>query len=61
MQFSPFRYFPYFPVKTLVTPTKYERDWKYPTHTFVKSKFPATEKLTNGALVTPTPDIWSRI
>ena len=39
-QFSPFRYFP---------------NWKYLTYTFAKSKFPVTEKLTNGALVTPTP------
>ena len=30
------------------------------TYTFAKSKFPVTEKLTNGALVTPTPGgLWS--
>ena len=40
------------------TPAKYEHDWKYMylTYTFAKSKFPVTEKLTNGALVTPTPE-----
>ena len=37
------------------TPGKYEHDWKYLTYTFAKSQFPVTEKLTNGALVTPTP------
>ena len=37
------------------TPGKYEHDWKYLTYTFAKSKFPATEKLKNGALVTPHP------
>ena len=37
------------------TPGKYEHDWNYLTHTFAKSKFPVTEKLANGALVTPTP------
>ena len=37
------------------TPGKYEHDWKYLTYNFAKSKFPVTEKLTNGALVTPTP------
>ena len=39
----------------VVTPDKYERDWKYLTYTFAQSKFPVTEKLANGALVTPTP------
>ena len=39
------------------TPGKYEHDWKYLTYTFAKSKFPVTEKLTNGALVTPTPSL----
>ena len=37
------------------TPGKYEHDWKCLTYTFAKSKFLVTEKLTNGALVTPTP------
>ena len=37
------------------TPDKYEHDWKYLTYTFAKSKFLVTEKLTNWALVTPTP------
>ena len=35
------------------TPDKYERDWKYLTYTFAKSKFPVTEKLSNGVLATP--------
>ena len=38
------------------TPDKYERYWKYISYTLGKSKFPVMEKLTNGALVTPTPD-----
>ena len=29
---------------------------KYLTYTFGKSKFSATDKLTNGVLVTPTPE-----
>ena len=37
------------------TPGKYEHDWKYLPYTFAKSNFPITEKLTNWALVTPTP------
>ena len=37
------------------TPGKYEHDWRYVAYAFAKSKFPVTEKLTNGALVTPTP------
>ena len=37
------------------TPDKYEHDWKYLTYTFAKLKFLITEKLMNGALVTPTP------
>ena len=37
------------------TPEKYEYDWKYLTYTFTESWFPVTEKLTSGALVTPTP------
>ena len=37
------------------TPGKYGRDLKYLAYTFTKSIFPVTEKLTNGALVTPTP------
>ena len=39
------------------TPGNYEHDWKYLTYTFTKSKFPVTEKLRNGALVTPAPDL----
>ena len=35
-----------------------KHDWKYLTYTFAKTKFPVTEKLTNGALVTPTPNVW---
>ena len=38
------------------TPNEYERDLKYLTNTFSKSKFPVMEKLINIALVTPTPD-----
>ena len=38
-----------------VTPGKCEHDWNYLTYTFAKSKFPVTEKLPNGALVTPPP------
>ena len=41
------------------TPGKYEHIWNYLTYTFAKSKFSVTEKLANGALVTPTP-IWVR-
>ena len=37
------------------TPGKYEHDWNYLTYAFAKSKFPVTEKLANGALVTPIP------
>ena len=37
------------------TPDKYECDWKYLNYTSAKSKFLVTEKLTNEALVTPTP------
>ena len=37
------------------TPGKYEHDWTYLTYTFAKSKFPVTEKLANGTLVTPFP------
>ena len=37
------------------TPGKYEHDQNYLTYTFAKSKFPVTEKLANGALVTPIP------
>ena len=37
------------------TPGKYEHGWNYLTYTFAKSKFPVTEKLANGALVTPIP------
>ena len=40
------------------TPDKYEHDWKYPTHTPAQSKFPVTEKLTNGALAFSIPQPW---
>ena len=43
------------------TPGKYEHDWNYLTYTFVKSKFPVTEKLANGALVTPITDYFQNI
>ena len=49
---------PWYQVDIWQVPGKYEHDWKYLTYTFAKSKFPVTEKLTNGALVTPTPDYW---
>ena len=39
------------------TPAKYERDSNYLNHPLDESKFPVTEKLTNGALVTPTPNL----
>ena len=38
-----------------VTPVKYECDANNRTGTFARSKILLTEKLTNGALVTPTP------
>ena len=38
-----------------VTPVKYECDANNPTGTFARSKILLTEKLTNGALVPPTP------
>ena len=38
------------------TPGKYDHDWNYLAYTFAKSKFPVTEKLANGALVTPIPE-----
>ena len=38
------------------TQNKCERDWKYLNYTCAKSKLPVMEKLTNGALVTPSPD-----
>ena len=34
---------------------KLQYDWNYLTYTFAKSKFPGTEELANGALVTPIP------
>ena len=40
-----------------VTPAKYECDANNLTGTFARSKILLTEKLTNGALVTPTPAI----
>ena len=36
---------------------KYEHDWNYLTYTFAKAKFSVTEKLANGALVTPIPEL----
>ena len=39
-----------------VTPVKYECDSKRPRDNYTKSKIYITEKLKNGALVTPTPD-----
>ena len=39
-----------------VTPVKYGCDSKNLTCTFARSKFLLTEKITNGVLVTPTPD-----
>ena len=38
-------------------PDKHECGLKYLTYIFAKSKFPVMEKLTNGALVTPTPGL----
>ena len=38
-----------------VTPVKYECGWNNLTCTFARWKILLTEKLTNGALVTPTP------
>ena len=38
-----------------VTPVKYECDANNLTGTFARSKILLMEKLTNGALVTPTP------
>ena len=40
-----------------VTPVKYECDSRNITDTFARSEISLTEKLTNGALVTPTPDL----
>ena len=42
-----------------MTPVKYECDANDITGTFARSKILLTEKLTNGALVTPTPDIFT--
>ena len=42
-----------------VTPVKYESDANNLTGTFARSKILFTEKLTNGALVTPTPGDFS--
>ena len=39
-----------------VTPVKFECDANNLTGTFARSIILLTEKLTNGALVTPTPD-----
>ena len=41
-----------------VTPVKYELDSKNVTSTFTRLKVLLMEKLTNGALVTPTPALW---
>ena len=40
-----------------VAPVKYECDWNNLTGAFTRSKIMLTEKLTNGALVTPTPGL----
>ena len=40
-----------------VTPVKYECDAKNLTGTFARSKILLMEELTNGVLVTPTPDL----
>ena len=40
-----------------VTPVKYECDSGNLAGTFTRSKISLTEKLANGALVTPTPDL----
>ena len=37
------------------TPAKYEDDLKIQTYNFVISEMFVSEKITNGALVTPTP------
>ena len=69
-QFPPFRYFPNFPSlskQTLVIEyhvyiwlvskaVKYECDSRNLTGTFAWSKISLTDKLTNGALVPPTPE-----
>ena len=41
-----------------MTPTKYECDGKNLTGTLAESKILLAEKLTNGALVTPTPVLY---
>ena len=41
----------------LGAPVKYKRDSKNPRGTFARSKILIAEKLTNGALVTPTPEV----
>ena len=41
------------------TSGKCEHDWNYLNYTFAKSTFSVTEKLANGALATPTPDIYN--
>ena len=42
-------------LSAVLTPVKYESHSKNATSTFVKSKIWHMDKLTNGALVTPTP------
>ena len=44
-----------------VTPVKYECHSKNLTGTFARSNILLTEKLTKGALVTPTPDLYSTL
>ena len=44
-----------------MTSVKYEFDAKNLTGTLVGSKILLTENLTNGALVTPTPDCYNLI
>ena len=39
-----------------VAPVEYECYWNYLTGAFTRSKILLTEKLTNGGLVTPTPE-----
>ena len=74
-QFPPFCYFPNFselPKHTLAieyhvhnwqvsAPVKYECDWNNLAGAFARSKILLTEKLRNGALVTPTPGLCSSL
>ena len=54
---SPFRQFHNFSI-VWTWQIKYVRDSKDQAYTFTKSQFSVTEKLTNGAWITPTPE-WS--